>query len=213
MTETQTTPQTPPQARARNHRTTGIVLAGVAFAMLGAAYAAVPLYSLFCQVTGYAGTTRRALAPATEVLDRTMTVRFDGNVVPGLDWEFGPVEIKQVVRIGENRIAHFRATNHSDRAIVGTATFNVTPEQAGVYFNKLQCFCFTEQRLEPGQTVDMPVSYFIDPAIVKDPDAGSLDTITLSYTFYPVKTPARNKSAAVNGGPVPPKAVVAPRGG
>ena len=174
---------------ARNRRV-AVICAAVGAGMLGLAYASVPLYQLFCQVTGFGGTTQRADRPASSILERTMTVRFDANIGDGLPWEFVPVSEPQTLQIGENGLAFYRVTNRSDRAIVGTATYNVTPEQAGVFFNKLACFCFTEQRLEPGESMDMPVSYFVDPEIVKDGDAGRLSTITLSYTFYEVKKPA-----------------------
>jgi cytochrome c oxidase assembly protein subunit 11 len=172
-----------------------VICAVVAAGMVGLAYASVPLYRLFCQVTGFAGTTQRAVAPSHEVLERRITVRFDSNVAPGLDWEFAPVVTAMKLRIGENALAFYRATNHSKVPVVGSATFNVTPEQAGAFFNKVQCFCFTEQRLEPGETVEMPVSFFVDPAIVNDPDGAYVRTITLSYTFHPVANP--KASAAV----------------
>jgi len=152
--------------------------------MLGMAYAAVPLYTLFCRVTGFDGTPQRAEKASGTVLDRVVTIRFDANVAPGLGWNFLPAQRKVDVKIGENTLAFYRAENTSSQPITGTATFNVTPEIAGSYFNKIECFCFTEQRLEPGQTVDMPVSFFIDPAIVEDESAGHLTQITLSYTFY-----------------------------
>ena len=171
--------------------------------MVGLAYASVPLYSLFCQVTGYGGTTQRAEAPSDTVLDQTMTIRFDANVAPGLGWKFEPVQHTVDVKIGENTLIFYRAENTSDRPITGTATFNVTPEIAGSYFNKIACFCFQEQRLEPGQSIDMPVSFFVDPAIVEDSSgAGKLSQITLSYTFYPAE---KQKSAAA-----PPAATSAP---
>jgi cytochrome c oxidase assembly protein subunit 11 len=174
---------------ARNRRV-ALVCATVGAAMLGLAYASVPLYALFCQVTGFGGTTQRAEKPASSILERTMTVRFDANVGDGLPWDFAPVSEPQTLHIGENGLAFYRVTNRSNRTIVGSATYNVTPEQAGIYFNKLACFCFTEQRLEPGESMDMPVSYFVDPEIVKDIDASRLTTVTLSYTFYEVKKPA-----------------------
>ena len=174
---------------ARNRRV-AVICAGVGFSMLGMAYAAVPLYDLFCRVTGYGGTTQRAERPADTTLSRSMTVRFDANVGGGLQWDFAPLSGPQSLPIGENGLAFYRVTNTSDRPIVGTATYNVAPEQAGVFFNKLECFCFTEQRLEPGESMEMPVSYFVDPDFVKDPDASRLSTITLSYTFYEVKKPA-----------------------
>lgn len=188
---------------ARNRRV-ALICAGVGVGMLGLAYASVPLYDLFCRVTGYGGTTQRAERPADTTLTRTMTVRFDANVGGGLAWDFAPVSEPQTLPIGENGLAFYRVTNRSDHAIVGTATYNVAPEQAGSYFNKLQCFCFTEQRLEPGESLDMPVSYFVDPEIMKDADASRLTTITLSYTFYEVKKPAA--AAAVKGKDEPAKA-------
>lgn len=170
----------------RRNGSVALVCVAVVAGMLSLAYAAVPLYRLFCQVTGFAGTTQRATRPSTEILDRTVTVRFDANVGPGLSWDFAPVERTMTVRLGENAMATYRATNRSDRTTVGTATFNVTPDQAGVFFNKLECFCFTEQKLEPGQSVDMPVSFFVDPAMATDVDGAHIGLITLSYTFFPV---------------------------
>lgn len=169
----------------RQNRRVAASVALIAVAMLGMAYAAVPLYRMFCQVTGYGGTTQRAeQAPAT-VLARQMRIRFDANVGNGLAWDFQPAQRLVDVRIGENTLIFYRARNTSDKPLVGTATFNVTPEVAGAYFSKLECFCFKEQRLEAGEEVEMPVSFFVDPAIVNDPDAGKLTNITLSYTFYP----------------------------
>ena len=173
-------------AQSRRHRATAIWCAVVVAAMVGAAYAAVPLYRMFCDATGFDGTPRIASKPSATVLERTIVVRFDGNVAPGLPWRFEPVEKTATVRIGENALAFFRATNPTDHPVHGTATYNVFPEQAAPFFNKLQCFCFTEQVLEPGELVEMPVSFFIDPQIVGDKDAGSTTHLTLSYTFYPV---------------------------
>ncbi len=185
---------------------TAIMAGSIAVGMVGLAYASVPLYRLFCQVTGFGGTTQRAEAAPQQILDRKITVAFDGNVNASLSWEFKPEQTSQTVRIGEQSLAFYKAHNTSSRTVTGTATFNVTPVQAGAYFSKIQCFCFTEQTLAPGQTVDMPVTYFVDPDIVNDPDMKSVDTITLSYTFYavdaePVKTssaPAIEKSNTVN---------------
>lgn len=160
------------------------MLTGLVAVMLALSFAAVPLYRLFCQVTGYAGTTQRAEKGADRVLDRTVEVRFDANVARDMPWRFRPVQNALTVRIGESMLAHYEATNSTSKPIVGTATFNVTPEAAGSYFNKIECFCFTEQILEPGQTVDMPVTFFIDPAIVDDPEARNIEEITLSYTFF-----------------------------
>ena len=180
---------------AKRHRSVAVSLIVVAGVMLGASFAAVPLYRLFCQVTGYGGTIQQASQPADKVLQKRITIRFDANTSPGLRWTFQPAVSKMDVRIGETSLAFYRAKNDSSKAVTGTAIFNVTPEIAGAYFNKLECFCFTEQTLKPGQVVDMPVSFFIDPAIVKDVDARELSEITLSYTFYPSQ-PAKPKSAA-----------------
>jgi cytochrome c oxidase assembly protein subunit 11 len=152
------------------------------------------LYRIFCQATGYGGTTQRAnKAPAAaQVLDRVVTVRFDANVSPHLAWKFEPVQNTMDVKIGETALAYFRATNTSDKPLKGQASFNVTPEIAGVYFNKIECFCFKEQTLQPGQSADMPVTFFIDPAMAKDRDLSGIGNITLSYVFFPVE----NKSAA-----------------
>jgi cytochrome c oxidase assembly protein subunit 11 len=170
--------------RARQLRRTGFVLAGVGLGMLGMAYVAVPLYRVFCQATGYNGTTQRAVAAPQQALAETIAVRFDSNVAPGLDWQFQPVQRQMRLNIGEEGLAFFEASNSSDHDITGTATFNVTPEIAGSYFNKIQCFCFTEQTLKPGERVQMPVSFFVDPAIRNDPDARGVEEITLSYTFF-----------------------------
>jgi cytochrome c oxidase assembly protein subunit 11 len=178
-----------------------VICTSVTFGMLGLAYASVPLYRLFCQVTGFGGTTQRVVEPSTQTLERKVTVRFDANVAPSLDWDFGPEQNTIVVQIGENALVNYRATNRSNRPLVGTATFNVTPEQAGAFFNKIECFCFTEQRLEPGQSVEMPVSFFVDPAIVKDTDGARVRTITLSYTFHAL--PAPKTSAVASPGITP----------
>ena len=165
-----------------------VISASVAVFMLGMAYAAVPLYQMFCQVTGFAGTTQRAeKAPdQSEVLGQMITVRFDSNVANGLTWKFKPVQNTLDVKYGENRLAFYTATNTSDKPVTGTASFNVAPEAAGAYFNKIECFCFTEQTLQPGETVEMPVSFFVDPEMVKDRSARSITQVTLSYTFFPV---------------------------
>jgi cytochrome c oxidase assembly protein subunit 11 len=147
----------------------------------------VPLYRIFCQVTGFAGTTQRADTMPDQVLDRSIKVRFDANVAKSMPWKFHPVQNEVDVKIGESTLAFYEAENLSGKPVRGTATFNVTPEAAGYYFNKIECFCFTEQILKPGQRVDMPVNFFIDPEIAKDPDARKITEITLSYTFFPVK--------------------------
>lgn len=181
---TSTPAGTRPRAN-RQHRTVAIVCGLIAAGMVGMSYAAVPLYRMFCQVTGYGGTTQVAVALPEKVLDKTIVMRFDANVSRDLPWKFEPVTRKFDLRIGENRIAKYRATNLSDKTLTGTATFNVSPEAAGIHFNKIECFCFTEQTLKPGETVEMPVSFFVDPAIVDDPNASYISQLTLSYTFYP----------------------------
>jgi cytochrome c oxidase assembly protein subunit 11 len=192
------------------HRAVAIWCAVLVVAMVGAAYAAVPLYRLFCQVTGFDGTPRIATKPSDTVLDKTITIRFDANVAPGLPWRFEPVQTTTKVKIGENALAFYRATNTSDRPVRGMATFNVFPEQVAPFFNKLQCFCFTEQLLQPGESLEMPVSFFVDPQITGDKDAHAVTHVTLSYTFYPVAAP-KPGVAGKDGGPATPQAV--PRNG
>ena len=171
---------------SRNARTAllGFLLV---FGMVGLAYASVPLYRMFCQVTGFAGTPIRAdNATAPGDSGQMISVRFDANTSSALPWRFAPVDTHRNVAIGARNIALFTARNLADRPVTGTDTFNVTPAQAGQYFTKIQCFCFTEQRLTPGQEVQMPVVFFVDPAILADPDTRNISEITLSYTFYPV---------------------------
>jgi cytochrome c oxidase assembly protein subunit 11 len=182
------------------NRRTALALGGVAAAMVGASFAAVPLYRLFCQVTGYGGTTQRAERAPVRVAgaagSRLITVRFDANVAGNdLPWSFAPVEREMRVRVGEENLAFFRATNQARVATTGQATFNVTPFKAGPYFNKIACFCFSEQTLEARQSLDMPVSFFIDPAIASDPGTADVDTITLSYTFFRTEPAARRDAA------------------
>ncbi|WP_119462134.1 cytochrome c oxidase assembly protein [Rhodospirillaceae bacterium SYSU D60014] len=160
------------------------ILLGVVAGMVGLAFASVPLYRLFCQVTGYGGYTQRADAAPDVVSDRLMTVRFNADVDDRLPWSFYPEQRKVTMPIGETSLAFYKAENRSSRAVTGTATFNVTPAKAGQYFAKIDCFCFTEQTLQPGQSVDMPVSFFVDPAILDDPNLDEVKTITLSYTFF-----------------------------
>ena len=152
--------------------------------MVGAAYASVPLYRLFCQVTGYNGTTQRVEQYSDTILDKTIQVTFDANISPGLNWEFKPATAVNP-KIGETMQVEYTATNRSPEATTGTAVFNVTPMEAGAYFNKVECFCFTEQTLQPGQSVTMPVVFFVDPEIAKAAETRNIKTITLSYTFYP----------------------------
>ena len=169
-----------------NLKVAGIAVCFVA-GMVGLTYASVPLYELFCRVTGYGGTTQRADVAPVERSSRKMAIEFDANINGDLAWDFVPVQRRVNVQVGEERLAFYRATNVSNQPIVGTATFNVAPLKAGPYFSKIDCFCFEEQRLEPGQSVDMPVSFFVDPEIDDDPNLREVKTITLSYTFFESK--------------------------
>lgn len=174
---------------ARKNLRVAAAAASVAVAMVGLAYASVPLYSMFCEVTGFGGTTQRAdVAPETAT-DKFITIRFDANTAGSLGWNFHPVQTVMKVRIGEQNMAHYSATNNTGKVVTGSAMFNVTPIEAGAYFNKIQCFCFTEQTLKPGESADLPVDFFVDPAILDDPDSKSISEITLSYTFFPVDKP------------------------
>ena len=163
---------------------TGLALVGVAVLMLGLSFAAVPFYDWFCRVTGFGGTTAVAEAAPDTILDQTIQIRFDGSTSGGLAWEFKPVQRTMTVRIGENALAFYEAHNPTDRVIAGTASYNVTPDAAGGYFSKIACFCFTEQTLQPGEEVHMPVLFFVDPSIAQDPDAAPVQQITLSYSFH-----------------------------
>lgn len=176
----------PKAARNRRNVTMAVVCVGVFAGMVGLSYAAVPLYQLFCQVTGYGGTTQRVTQYSDTVLDRTITVRFDANTSAALPWEFQPKQREVTLKIGETTEIQYLARNLAARPTTGTATFNVAPALAGAYFNKVECFCFTEQELQPGQSYDMPVQFFVDPRIVDVPELKNLKTITLSYTFHPL---------------------------
>lgn len=188
---------------ARSNLRVGAMAMAGALAMLGLGYAAVPLYEMFCRVTGFGGTTMiaseadaaRAAAIAT---GQTMSIRFDASTAAGVPWAFRPVQTTQTVVIGQRDIATYIARNDSSRPITGTATFNVTPEQAGKYFNKIQCFCFTEQTLQPGEEVTMPVLYYVDPAMLEDPNMAGVQQITLSYTFHRAKEPLSTALARTN---------------
>lgn len=183
-------------ARQRANRRVAAICVAFFAGMIGMAYAAVPLYAAFCSLTGYGGTTRRVEQYSDRVLDRTITVRFDANVSSALPWEFQP-EVREVTtRIGETTQALYRSTNLFDRPTAGRATYNVTPELAGAYFNKVECFCFTDTTLKPGETLEMPVVFYVDPDIVDVPELKNIRTITLSYTFFPVESPAPVANAA-----------------
>jgi cytochrome c oxidase assembly protein subunit 11 len=178
------------------HSATALKLAGVAAVMGSLSFAAVPFYDWFCRVTGFAGTPSVAAAGPDTVLDRTVTVRFDATTDPALRWHFSPVVRQMDVRVGETVLAFYEAHNPTDRVIAGTATFNVTPDAAGGYFSKIACFCFTEQVLQPGETVQMPVTFFVDPAIADDPEGRFVRTITLSYTFFETDLPEEQAALA-----------------
>lgn len=171
-------------AKPKTHLITAFGAFGVILAMVCLTAASVPLYRLFCQVTGYGGTTQIAEDAVPGAVEETIQVRFDASIGDRLPWRFQPVEREIEIRIGEETLAFYRAVNMSDHPVVGSSTFNVTPHKAGPYFSKIECFCFTEQVLQPGEAVDMPVSFFVDPAILDDDDTRDLRTITLSYTFF-----------------------------
>jgi len=190
-----------PGNAARNNQRVVAVCLGALVVMGGITAYSPTLYRMFCSVTGYGGTTQRVQSNNEKVLDRTMTVRFDGSVAQGLPWKFEP-EVNTIdVKIGETSLAFFRATNLSDKPVTGQAAFNVTPEALGIYFKKIACFCFDEQTLKPHETVEMPVTFFIDPKMADDPDTTILNDVTLSYIFYPVaKATADNSSKPVKSG-------------
>ncbi len=178
----------------RNLRTMWLAFA-MALAMLGLGFASVPLYRLFCEATGFGGTTQRASAAEADLAERQaasagarqFSIRFDANTASNMPWHFRPLQVTDRVSIGQRDMATFIARNNSSLPITGTATFNVEPEQAGAYFNKIQCFCFTEQTLQPGQEVRMPVLFYVDPAVLDDPNMDGVEQITLSYTFHRAK--------------------------
>ncbi len=179
------------------------MLVGVVVVMGALAWAAVPFYNWFCKVTGYGGTTNVSLTASDTVLDEMVRVRFDANVDENMGWTFRPMQREMKIRIGENAMAFYEAINTTDQPITGTASYNVAPETAGYFFNKIECFCFTEQTLQPGERVEMPVSFFVDPELVDDRDAGRIRDITLSYTFHLTDPPAPPKQAALDAGTVP----------
>lgn len=185
-----------PPRSARGATRTALICAGVAVAMTGAAFAAVPLYKAFCQATGFGGTPRKAASAPDKALDRELTVYFDTNV-NGVPWSFKPVQRRQQVKVGATNIALFKVVNNSDRTITGRAAYNVSPDLAGAHVRKLQCFCFTAQTLGPHQEMEFPVIYFIDPKFVTDPDTRGYGDVTLSYTF--VSDEAEAPKAAKSG--------------
>lgn len=182
-----TSANNPPNSRHNANRRVAMICVGVVAFMTAGAFASAPLYDLFCRVTGFAGTPQRsAAAPGSQGVmpGQLVTVRFNSDTAPDMPWRFQPVQREVKVVPGEETLIFYRATNPTDKPIVGTATFNVVPEKAGPYFDKIACFCFSEQVLQPGESVDMPVSFFVDPQMLKDPKARDVKTITLSYTFF-----------------------------
>lgn len=186
-------------ARRPRHGLLVVSLLGIVAAMGGLTYASVPLYRLFCQVTGFGGATQQASVAPAPVPGRTVTVRFDANVYGDLPWSFVPAEKVITLDVGEDGRAFYRAANLSQETIVGTATFNVTPFVVGPYFNKMQCFCFEEQELAPGENAELAVEFFVDPAMLEDPETADIRTITLSYTFFRAGDAARLSRAAAGG--------------
>ena len=190
-------------ANRRRNGATVLLLATVVVGMAGLSVASVPLYRLFCQATGYGGTTQRAAASSKAAADAVITVRFNAETAPDLGWEFRPVVSEIQVHPGEQREVLFRAVNRSSVPITGTATYNVTPTKAGIYFDKLQCFCFTEQLLAPGESRDMGVAFFVDPDVLGDPGTSELRTITLSYTMFRSPDPGAPSASANRRSPAP----------
>lgn len=186
--------------KTKQKRNRNVAIACTVFfsSMIGVAYAAVPLYEMFCQITGYGGTTQRVEQYSQTVLDQEITVRFDANVSGGLPWQFEPVQRSTRLKIGETTQVSYRATNVANRPAMGRASFNVSPHLAGAYFMKVECFCFTDTELQPGESMDMPVVFYVDPEIVNVPELKDVKTITLSYTFFPTAEPS--SVAAKSGG-------------
>ncbi|MFN3523875.1 MAG: cytochrome c oxidase assembly protein [Phenylobacterium sp.] len=191
-----------PSATARRNKRLAIICATVFVGMIGAAYAAVPVYRAFCQVTGFDGTVRRAEAAPDKVLDRKLTIRFDVNT-RNLPWDFSAEQVSQDVKLGETAMAFFKVTNHGDKPVTGRAIYNVVPESAGAYFRKLQCFCFSDQTIQPGETIEFPMIYFVDPEFATDFETKGKSEVTLSYTFFPAvdapPEPQRAQASHVQG--------------
>ncbi|MCC2650545.1 MAG: cytochrome c oxidase assembly protein [Microvirga sp.] len=175
-----------PHIQRKMHRT-AVACLGLVVGMVGLAYASVPLYDLFCKVTGFGGTPTAVDSNGSQVLDRTISVRFDSNVAPGLNWRFSPETPEVKVKLGQTTTVLYKVTNKGDKPSTGIATYNVQPDLAGTYFSKLECFCFTEQTLQPGETLESAVVFYIDPRLAEDRDVKDLSSITLSYTYFPSK--------------------------
>jgi cytochrome c oxidase assembly protein subunit 11 len=180
----------------RRKGATALLLVSVVAGMVGLSFASVPLYRLFCQATGVGGTTQRADRAPANASDVVVTIRFNAETAPDLGWEFHPLQDAVTVHPGEQRQIFYRAVNKTTQPVTAAATFNVTPAKSGIYFDKLQCFCFSEQHLEPGESADMGVVFFVDPDILTDPNTTELRTITLSYTMFRAHTPVRPTASA-----------------
>ncbi|WP_434955315.1 MULTISPECIES: cytochrome c oxidase assembly protein [unclassified Labrys (in: a-proteobacteria)] len=189
-------PDTPPPRPKVSNGVIAVSCIAFVASMVGAAYASVPLYTLFCQVTGFGGTTRVAETAPSQVLDRTFEVRFDSNINPALPWKFEPEQRSVTVKAGEVKTVYYKITNLSSETTYAAAAYNVTPQETGAYFSKIQCFCFTNQKLGPGESQELPVVFFVDPAIDKADYLAGVHTITLSYTYYPAKPPVTPVAAA-----------------
>jgi cytochrome c oxidase assembly protein subunit 11 len=183
-------------------RRTALQLIGVGVMMGAMSFAAVPFYDWFCRTTGFGGTPLVATEAPTDILDQTVIVRFDGSLEAGMPWEFKPEQRTMTIRLGETGLAFYEAYNPTDRVVAGTASYNVTPFSAGGYFTKIECFCFTEQVLKPGERVSMPVSFYVDPSILQDDDGKHVNEITLSYTFHETELTEDQASLAVSVAPV-----------
>jgi cytochrome c oxidase assembly protein subunit 11 len=195
--------------RGRNNTRLAIVLAAVCGVMVGGSFAAVPFYSWFCQVTGYGGTTNVATSAPSGIVDREVTIRFDSNTAPGMPWEFRPKQQTMKLKLGETGLAFYEAHNPTGEVTAGQAGYNVVPFEVGTYFDKIACFCFNMQVLQPDERVDMPVSFYVDPAMLDDIEARGITEITLSYTMFPADVPEESASA-----PVPEsRLAAAPSGG
>lgn len=192
-----------PDPRHAKSARTGLMLAGVAVVMVGASFAAVPFYDWFCRVTGYGGTVSVAAGDSDAVLDRTIKIRFDASLEAGMPWKFKPMQAEMDVRIGETGLAFYEAYNPTDRVIAGTASYNVAPDVAGGYFTKIHCFCFEQQVLQPGERVEMPVTFYVDPSIMDDVDGRDVEGITLSYTFHVTDLPQTQAALEPTGGTAP----------
>ncbi len=197
----QPTPSVPRDYDTKRAMRIAIMVSVMPVVMLALAFASVPLYRIFCQLTGYGGTTQRAIAPSQTVLDRPVEVLFDANVRNGLKWKFEPVQQSIQLKLGENALAFYRATNFGDKPLTGTAAFNVDPPAAGIHFQKIACFCFQEQTLQPGESVEMPLTFYVDPNLATDKDAAHIGRIILSYTFYPTEPAKPTTAAAVSPPP------------